>query len=166
MNAKRSLMAAIVGIATMIAMPLAANAGGHYADSYENTQWQAPAAVMQVGHHNGWRDSGQYNSGVVCDQDGDDCRPAVNRDADRDDCAPSSGYGYQGQYNAPSYRGRAYDNNNYDYNSGYGRGYSAPAYNNYGYGQQYSGAYNAPYGNNGAYGGLSTLAPLLQQFVR
>ena len=77
MNAKRSLMAAIFGIATMIAMPLAANAGGHYADRYENNQWQAPAGVVQVGHHNGWRDSGQYNSGVVCDQDGDDCRPAV-----------------------------------------------------------------------------------------
>ena len=181
MNAKQSLMAALVGIASMVAMPLAASAGG-YANNYENTQWQAPGAVIPVGHHNGWRNRANYNSGLVCDADGDDChpalqcdadgddcRPAVQCDADGDDCEPSAGYGYQGQYNAPSYRGRSYNNyryNNYDYNSGYGRGYRAPAYNNYDYNSGYGGPYNAPYGNNQAYGGLSTLAPLLQQFVR
>jgi hypothetical protein len=155
MKSKQSLMAVLVGIAAMIAMPLVATAGDHYAN-YENT-WQAPGAVIPVGHHYGWRNSAHYNSGLVCDEDGDDChpslqcdadgddcRPAVQCDADGDDCEPSGGY--EGQYYTPSYRGRAY--HNYDYNQGYG------------------GAYNAPYDNNGAYGGLSTLAPLLQQFVR
>ena len=169
MNAKRSLMAAIFGIATMIAMPLAAVAGDHYTEMYENTQRQAYGAIIPVGHH-GWRNSTGYNPNLICDEDGDDCHPAMDYDADRDDCAPPAGYGYEGQYNAPSYRGRAYDNQNYDYNPGYGRAYGAPAYNNYGYNQGYTGAYNSPYDNNGTYagtyGGLSTLAPLLQQFVR
>lgn len=169
MKLKQSLMAALVGVATMLAMPLAATAGDHYAD-YENTQWPASGAVIPVGHHYGWRNSAPYNSGLVCDEDGDDChpaiqcdadgddcRPAVRCDADGDDCEPSSGYA--GQYYAPSYNYRPY--NNYGQNSGYGRPYNKDVYN-----PGYGGAYNAPYDNNGAYGGLSTLAPLLQQFVR
>jgi len=174
MNAKQSLMAALVGIAAMIAMPIAASAGG-YGDNYENTRWQASGAVIPVGHHYGWRNHANYNSGLICDEDGDDChpavqcdedgddcRPAVQCDADGDDCHPYTGYGYQGQYYAPSYRGRTYNNHRYNnYDSGYGR-----QYNNYDYNSGYGGTYNAPYDNNGAYGGLSTLAPLLQQFVR
>ena len=130
MKAKRSLMAAIVGIATMIAMPLVALAGDRYTEMYENIPQQAYGAIIPVGHH-GWRNSTSYNPNLICDEDGDDCHPAMDYDADRDDCAPPAGYGYEGQY-TPSYRGRAYDNQNYDYNPGYGRGYGAPAYNNYG----------------------------------
>lgn len=170
MKARQGLMAALVGIATIIAMPMAATAG-----EYESSQWQASGAVVPAGHHYGWRNRAQYNPGLVCDEDGDDChpavqcdedgddcRPAVQCDADGDDCRPYSGY--QGQYYAPSYRGRGY--RNYDYNPGYGSGYGAPAYNDYGYNQGYGGPYNTLYGNNAAFGGLSTLAPLLQQFVR
>jgi hypothetical protein len=170
MNAKQSLMAALVGIATMIAMPLAAAAGDHYAN-YENTQWQASGAVIPAGHHYGWRNRANYNPGMVCDEDGDDChpalqcdeddddcRPAVQCDADGDDCEPSAGY--SGQYYAPPYNYRKY--NNYGYNPGYGRPYD----NSYDYNSGYGSPYNAPYDNNGAYGGLSALAPLLQQFVR
>ncbi len=174
MKTKQSLMAALVGIAGMIAMPLAATAGDHYANKYENTQWQERGAVIPAGHYYGWRNRAN-NSGLICDEDGDDChpalqcdedgddcRPAVQCDADGDDCEPSTGY--EGQSYTPSHRGRAY--NNYGYNPGYGRGYGAPAYQNYDYNSGYGGAYNAPYDNNGAYGGLSTLAPMLQQFVR
>ena len=179
MNAKQSLMAAIVGIAAIIAMPLAASAGGYHGDNYANTQWQARGAVMPVGHHYGWRNSANNNSGLVCDADGDDCHPAVQCDADGDDCQPSSGY--EGQYygqRAPAYNNYRYNPpsyNNRGYDQGYGSGYGAPAYNDHDYNQGYGGgAYNAPYDNNGAYagtyggasGGLSTLAPLLQQFVR
>src|SRR5437899_592987 len=86
MNAKQSLMAALVGIGTMIAMPLVATAGDRYAGNYENSRWQAPGAVMPVGHHHGWRNSAQYNPGLICDEDGDDCHPAIQCDEDGDDC--------------------------------------------------------------------------------
>ena len=167
MNAKQSVMAALLGIAAMIAMPLAASAGDRDAD-YVNTNWQSPGAVIPVGHHYGWRNQANYNSGLVCDEDGDDChpaaqcdedgddcRPALQCDADGDDCRPYTGY----QYYAPSYDYRRY--NNRGYNPGYGR-----QYDSYDYNPEYGGAYNAPYDNNGAYGGLSALAPFLQQFVR
>src|ERR1700687_5764644 len=152
MNAKQSLMAAIVGIAAIIAMPLAASAGGYHGDNYANTQWQARGAVMPVGHHYGWRNSANNNSGLVCDADGDDCHPAVQCDADGDDCQPSSGYegehyGKQARaynnyrYNPPSYNNRGYD-------QGYGSGYGAPAYNDHDYNQGYGGgAATARYGN-------------------
>ena len=168
MKSKQSLMAALVGIAAMIAMPLAATAGEHYVNNYENAQWQERGAVIPAGHHYGWRNPAQYNSGQVCDRDGDDCQPAVRCDADGDDCQSSTGY--EGQYygrQAPAY--------NQGYNSGYGRAYGAPSYDNYdynqpayrnnGYSQGYGSPYNSPY-NNGSYGGMSSLAPLLQQFVR
>ncbi len=228
MKSKQSLMAALVGIATMIAMPIAAAAGYQYADKYENTQWQAPGAVIPVGHHYGWRNSASHNPDLICDEDGDDCHPAVQCDEDGDDChsavwpdedddecEPSSRY--EGQYYAQSYRGhaarllsaraqvtariaRARARGDWRaVNDGYRtlrlidgelaglgaprnyRAYSAdteftsptangllpglagvPAYNNYGYNP--GGAYNAPY-NNGTYGQMSTLVPLLQQFV-
>lgn len=163
MNAKQSLMAALVGIAAIIAIPVAASAGDRYA--YENTQWQAPGAVIPVGHHYGWRNYTGYNSGLVCDEDGDDCHPALQCDEDGDDCRPTMPWdedgddcepygGYESQY----YGHRVPAYNDYRYNP--------PAYNNYGYNQGYGGAYNDPYDNSGIYGGLSTLAPLLQQFVR
>ena len=168
MKAKQSLMAALVGIATMITMPIAASAGDW--NAYENTRWQAQGAVIPVGHHHGWRNSARYNNGLVCDEDGDDChaaiqcdedgddcRPEMRCDADGDDCEPYTGY--ESQYYAP--QRPAYDYNRYNYNS-----YNPPAYDNYGYNQRYGGAYNAPYDNNGTYGGLSTLVPLLQQFAR
>ncbi len=167
MKVKQSLMAALVGIAAMIAMPIAASAGGYYPGNYENTRWQASGAEVPVGHYYGWRNHANYNSNLICDVDGDDYYTAWPDENDQD-YEPYAGY--QDQYRAPSYRDRAY--NSYDYNSGYNRAYGAPAYNNYGYNQGYGGAYNnAPYGNNGAYGngangGLSTLMPLLQQFIR
>ena len=150
-------MAALVGIAAMIAIPVTAYAGDRYA--YENTQWQAPGAVIPVGHHYGWRNYTGYNSGLICDEDGDDCHPALQCDEDGDDCHYAwpdadddycEGGRYYGQ-RVPAYNRYRYD---------------PPAYNDYGYNQRYGGAYNDPYDNNGIYGGLSTLAPLLQQFVR
>src|SRR6266481_1392111 len=124
MNSKQNLIAALLGIATMIAMPITASAF--------------------VGHHYGWRNDASCNHDLICDEDGDDCYSAAWPDEYEDDFEPYAGY--ENQYYAPSYNDRAY--NNYDYNPGYG------------------GEYNAPYDNNGAYGGLSTLAPLLQQFIR
>jgi hypothetical protein len=50
-------------------------------------------------------------------------------------------------------------------------GLGGPAYNNYGYNNAYNGGYNQPNYNNYGYnqpnynGGMSTLAPLLQQFL-
>ena len=123
MKAKQSLIAALVGIATMIAIPIAASAF--------------------VGHHYGWRNSASCNHDLICDEDGDNCYSAAWPDEYEDDFEPYAGY--EDQYYAPSNNDRAY--NYQDYNSGYG-------------------AYDAPYDNNGASGGLSTLAPLLQQFVR
>jgi hypothetical protein len=184
MKVKQSLMAGLVGIAAMIAMPLAASAGGYYPGNYQNTRWQASGALVPVGHYYGWRNHANYNSNLICDEDGDNRYSAARPDENDQDYEPYAGY--QDQYRAPSYRDRAYNNysynsgygrpynnngyNSYDYNSGYNRAYGAPAYNNYGYNQGYGGAYNAPYDNNGAYGngangGLSTLIPLLQQFV-
>ena len=123
MNSKQTLIAALLGIATMIAIPITASAF--------------------VGHHCGWRNHSNYNSNLICDDDGDDCYLAAWPDEDEDDCEPYAEY--EDQYYAPSYNDRAYNN---DYNPGY------------------DGAYNAPYDNDGTYGGLSALAPLLQQFVR
>ncbi len=148
MKAKQSLMAALVGIATIIAMPIAAAAGD------QHTEWQGPGAVMRVGHHYGWRNHANDYSGLLCDEDGDDCHAAVQCDEDGDDCHsstwPGEDYdefepstGYEDRYYAPS---------------------GVPAYNSYDSG--YDRAYNGPYNNNGAYGSMSNLGPLLQQFFR
>jgi hypothetical protein len=171
MKSKQSLMAALVGIAAMIAMPLAATAGEHYGNNYENTQWQERGAVIPAAHHYGWRNRANYNSNLICDEDVDDNYAAW---PDENDDYYESSAGYGDQYYAPSYRTRSY--NNYSYNSGYGRSYEAPAHNNHGYNQPayrnngynqgYGSPYNAPYNNNGTYGGMSSLAPLLQQFLR
>ena len=191
MNAKRSLMAALVGIATMIAMPLVATAGDHYTNRYENTQWQARGAVMPAVDHHGWRNSAGHNSQLICDEDVDDWRSAVQCDEDGDDCYSTASpdeydnysepyAGYRGQYRSQSRNYRARNYRGYSaspaYNSPAQNGLlggfaGVPAYNNYGYDRGNGGAYNAPYGNNGTYnnganGGLSTLMPLLQQFVR
>src|SRR4029077_15175135 len=128
MKAKQSLIAALFGIATMIAIPIAASAF--------------------AGHQHGWRNSASCDHDLICDEDGDDCYSAPWPDEYEDDFEPYAGY--EDRYYAPSYNDRAYNND--EYNQGYG------------------GAYNSPYDNNGAYagtyGGLSTLAPLLQQFIR
>ena len=124
MNSKQTLTAALLGIATMIAIPITASAF--------------------VGHHYGWRNHSNYNSNLICDEDGDDCYSAAWSDEDEDDCEPYAEY--EDQYYAPSYNDHAY--NNYDYNHGY------------------DSAYKSPYDNDGTHGGLSALAPLLQQFVR
>jgi hypothetical protein len=160
MNAKQSLMAALVGFAAMIAMPIAASAGGYHPDRYQNTRWQAPSAVVAVGHYYGWQNSTSHNYNLICDEDGYDnygAWPDENYDY-------GSSAGYDDHYYAPSYRDRAY--NNYSYNSRNARPYNNYGYNSYDYNSGYRGAYNAPYGNNGANGGLSALMPLLQQFVR
>ena len=145
MKVKQSLMAAIVGLATMIAMPIAADAGD------QHTQWQAPGAVVLVGHHYGWRNHSNDYSGLACDEDGDDCQPAAQCDEDGDDCHSTVWPGENDDEfePPPQYQDRHY---------------APPAYNSYDYG--YNGAYDRPYNNNGAYGSMSSLAPLLQQFFR
>src|SRR5260370_23994119 len=57
MNSKQTLIAALLGIATMIAIPITASAF--------------------VGHHYGWRNHSSYNSNLICDDDGDDCYSAA-----------------------------------------------------------------------------------------
>lgn len=106
MNSKQSLMAALLGIATMIAIPITASAF--------------------VGHHYGWRNYSNYNSNFICDEEGDNCSSAAWPDEDEDDCEPYAEY--EDHYYAPSYNDRAY--NNYDYNPGY----AAPYDNNGAYG--------------------------------
>jgi hypothetical protein len=89
MKAKQTLIAVMVGIATMIAMPIAAAA---------------------------WGNQARYNSGLICDEDGDDCHAALQCDEDGDDCYPATwpgedddyfapSAGYEDQYYAPSYYG-------------------------------------------------------------
>ena len=110
MKAKQSLMAALVGIATMIAIPIAASAF--------------------VGHHYGWRNHWNDNSNLICDDDGDDSYSAAWPDEDEDDGQPYAGY--EDQYYAPSYDDRAH--NNYGYDAGYNGAYNTPYDNNGTYG--------------------------------
>ena len=145
MKLKQSLMAALVGIAMMISMPMVAAAHDRDADEYQGTQWQEPGAIVQIGHHYGWRNHANYSPGLVCDEDGDDCHSSMWSDDD-DDC--------EDQYYDPSYYGGPAFN---------GR---VPTYNSYGYNSGYNDPYDTPYYDNGPYGTMSTLAPLLQQFFR
>jgi hypothetical protein len=92
MKVKQSLIAALGGIAMMIAMPIAVAAG----------------AVILVGHLDGWGRQERHNAGLVWDEDGDGCQAAVQSDEGgdcrssmwsdygEDDCEPSAGY--EGQY--------------------------------------------------------------------
>lgn len=237
MKSKQILTVALVGIAMIIAMPIVAAAGDQEAGGYQDTQWQAPGGLIPVGHHYGWRNHANYDPGLVCDEDGDDCHDAVQCDEDGDDCHPAvqcdedgddcePAIGYEGHYYGPSYYGgpaiggrtgrllaaqarvsariararargdwhsvndgyrelraidgelyglgASRDNRAYSAGSAFtsptangllGRFAGVPAYNSYSYNSGYNGAYNAPYSNNGTYGTMSTLVPLLQQFV-
>jgi hypothetical protein len=148
MKAKEGLMAALVGIAMLAVIPIVAAAGDQNVDEYQDTEWQAPGAVIPVGHHYGWRNRGRYNPGLICDEDGDDCHDAVQCDQDGDDCQAAVQCDGDGDDCEPftGYQGRHYDS--YGYNSGY------------------NGGYDTPYYNDGRYGSMSNLAPLLRQFVQ
>src|SRR5260370_26514210 len=145
MKLKQSLMAALVGIAMMISMPMVAAARDRDADEYQNAQWQEPGAIVQVGHHYGWRNHANYSPGLICDEDGDDCHSSISSD-DGDDCEDQ--YSGPSYYGGPAFNGRGRTYNSYDSNSGY------------------DDAYDTPYSDNAPHGTMSTLAPLLQQFFR
>ena len=146
MKLKQSLMAALVGIAMMISMPIVAAAGDRDLDEYQNAQRQEPGAIVHVGHHYGWRNHANYSPDLICDEDGDDCHSSIWSDDDDEDC--------EDQYYGPSYY------------SGPASDRRVPTYNSYGYNSGPNDAYDTPYYDNGPHGTMSTLAPLLQQFFR
>src|SRR5260370_1135077 len=107
MKLKQSLMTALIGIAMMIAMPVAAAAGNQHSDEYQDLHWQAPGPVIPVGHHYGWRNHSHYDSALICDEDGDDCHSSMWSDDEEDDCEPFAGYEDQ-DYSSSYYNNRAY----------------------------------------------------------
>jgi hypothetical protein len=82
MQSKQSLMAALLGIAMVIAMAIA-----------------AAGQVIPVGHHYGWRNHANDYPGLICDEDGDDCHSLLESDEEDDDCDAVGGY--EDQYYVP-----------------------------------------------------------------
>jgi hypothetical protein len=115
---KKQLLSALAGVA-MLALPVTALAGHHH-DGDDNPR---PFAWHDQGWHRGWAKHHGYEArpvwadddehchfrprdrgpAVLCDGDGDDCRPAYGRDEDDDDygfplsyyqAEPPAGYGF------------------------------------------------------------------------
>jgi hypothetical protein len=75
MKVRRSLIATLVGIAMMIAMPIAVATG----------------AVILIGHHDRWQSQDSYDSDLVFDEDGNDCYTATWPGEDDNYFGPSAG---------------------------------------------------------------------------
>jgi hypothetical protein len=140
MKSKQTLITAVVGIATVIALAITAAAGDQDANEYESTRWQAPRAAIPVGHHYGWGNQAIHALGLIWDGGGDDLYPALQCDEEDDNCLSIWS-----------------DDDDYD---------CEPAYDSYDYNSGYNDAHAALYINNGIYRPMSALMLLLQQFVQ
>lgn len=87
---KQSLTIAVILVAITIAMLIVAASDDPNAYGCQGDQWQAPDAVVTVGHHDGWRNL-RFDRVFMCDEQSDDCYPSAWSDDEDDDCETFAG---------------------------------------------------------------------------